>query len=90
MIETRCVEILALAIEAAFTPKAEKKPPLQKLRIKSEVAKHLIRTEYEMAVIADAQYIALETQLVEISKMANGRKGIPVFDSPRRSGRCVK
>ena len=72
LVETACLEMLALAIEAAFTPRAQKKPLLQKLRIKTEVPKQLIRTEHEIAVISETQYIALEEPLVEISKMVNG------------------
>lgn len=64
--------MLGLAIEAAFTPRSAKKSALEKLRIKTEVAKHLVRTEHEIGVIADTQYITVEAQLVEISKMAGG------------------
>jgi len=61
--------MMSLAIEAAFTPRIVKKPILEKLRIKTEVAKQLVRTENELGIIADATYLEFGNKLMEISKM---------------------
>jgi hypothetical protein len=34
--------------------------------------KHLVRTMHELAIVTDQEYIAIETILIEISKMTNG------------------
>ena len=72
LIETQCVEILALAVETAFKPKSQKLSTLESLRIKVEILKHLIRTEHELEIIDIEIYLRLSEQLVEISKMTNG------------------
>lgn len=66
------IEILSLAIEAAFKAKELKRPTLELLRIKTEVMKNLVRTENELAIIDMKTYVRLSEQLIEISKMANG------------------
>lgn len=71
-IENHCVEILALAVEAAFKPKPQKLTSLQTLRVKIEILKHLVRTENELQIIDTKTYLRLAEQLVEISKMTNG------------------
>lgn len=60
---------MTLAIEAGFTHGIAKKPMLEKLRLKTEVAKQLVRTEHELGILTDASYLALGEELVEISKM---------------------
>jgi hypothetical protein len=42
---------------------------LEKLRLKAEVGKQLVRTEQELGIITDAVYLELVSELVEISKM---------------------
>ena len=72
MIESLCIEILSLAIETAFRPKNLKINCLETLRIKTNVLKNLIRTEYEIKIIDIKTYTRISGQLVEISKMTNG------------------
>jgi hypothetical protein len=45
---------------------------LEILRIKTEILKHLIRTERELMIIDEEKYLKLEGELIMISKMANG------------------
>ncbi|MBI2476007.1 MAG: four helix bundle protein [Candidatus Taylorbacteria bacterium] len=71
-VESVILEILSLAIAAAFTPREKKKSILESARLKTEIAKQLIRTEQELHIIAEASYLALEEGLQEISKMLNG------------------
>ena len=71
-IESLCIEILSLAIESAFSPKNLKLNILEKLRIKTNILKNLVRTEYEIKIIDMRTYIRISGQLVEISKMTNG------------------
>ena len=71
-IEALCVEILSLAVEAAFRSKYTKKDALETLRVKVEILKHLIRTEHELEIIQDKTYLRLAEQIVGISKMTSG------------------
>ena len=71
-IENNCIELLALAVKAAFQPKKVKLETLELLRVRIEVLKHLIRTEQELVVLKEKSYLHLSGQLVEISKMTNG------------------
>ena len=48
------------------------KTNLETLRVKTEVLKHLIRTENELRIIDDETYLRLSLKLVEIGKMTNG------------------
>lgn len=70
--ERVCLDLLALSVEAAFTPKTQKKPLLEKLRLKAEILKHIIRSEYELGILEQKKYLRISEQLIEISKMANG------------------
>ncbi|OHA32585.1 MAG: hypothetical protein A3A22_01915 [Candidatus Taylorbacteria bacterium RIFCSPLOWO2_01_FULL_45_34b] len=63
---------MILAIESTFTRGVAKKPMLEKLRVKTEIAKQLLRTEYELSIITDTLYLDYVSQLVEISKMTTG------------------
>lgn len=67
-VESVILEILSLAIAAAFTPREKKKPTLESARVKTEIAKQLIRVEQEIHSITEASYFALEGRLQEISK----------------------
>jgi hypothetical protein len=67
-----CVEVLSLAIESAFKARNNKKDSLEELRVRIEILKHLIRTEYELRIIDERTYLRVEKQVVEISKMTNG------------------
>ena len=69
VLETVCLTTLTLSIEASFTPGLAKKPTLEKLRLKAEIGKQLVRTEQELGIITDAVYLELGSELVEISKM---------------------
>ena len=71
-IETHCVEVLSLAVEAAFRQRQLKLPLLEKLRVRIEVLKHLVRTEHELNIIDEKAYFRLSEQAIEISKMTNG------------------
>lgn len=67
-IENLCLQCLTLSIEAAFQPPQTKVAVLQILRVKISVLKNLIRTEQELAVIAEKIYLRFAEQAVEISK----------------------
>ena len=69
--EDFCVEMLALAIEAAFQTRFEKIVTLKRLRIKNGVLQNLIRTENELKIIDDKTYERISGQIVEISKQTN-------------------
>lgn len=64
--------MLMLAIESAFKSMQTKKNSLEILRVKTEILKHLIRTEKELVLIEEKTYLRLEEELIEISKMING------------------
>ncbi|OHA18086.1 MAG: hypothetical protein A2836_01700 [Candidatus Taylorbacteria bacterium RIFCSPHIGHO2_01_FULL_45_63] len=72
LFETICLTLMILAIESTFTRGVAKKPMLEKLRVKTEIAKQLLRTEYELSIITDTLYLDYVSQLVEISKMTTG------------------
>lgn len=66
------MEILSLAIEAAFKSRANKRESLEKMRIKIGVLQNLLRTENELKIIEDKTYQRLSEEITEISKMNNG------------------
>ncbi len=68
-LEATTLAVMMLAIEAAFIRGIAKKPMLEKLRIKVELGKQLVRTEHELEIITQAVYLELGKELVEISKM---------------------
>lgn len=72
IVESLCIEILSLAIETAFSKANIKLGVLEKLRIKTNILKNLVRTEYEIDIIDMKTYLRISEQLVEISKMTNG------------------
>ena len=63
---------MRLAIQAAFEKRGYKQVTVEKLRIETEILKHLIRTEWECALIKEKTFFHLAKQLVEIGKMTNG------------------
>ncbi|HEY4499301.1 MAG TPA: four helix bundle protein [Candidatus Paceibacterota bacterium] len=71
-IEKTILMAMRLAIQAAFEKRGYKQVTVEKLRIETEILKHLIRTEWECAVIKEKTFIHLAKQLVEIGKMTNG------------------
>jgi hypothetical protein len=71
-IEDVCLHCLELTIIATFEEKTEKLKTLKNLRIRIELLKRLIRHEYELKIINNRDYLRIETQLQELSKMANG------------------
>lgn len=71
-IENLMLEIYETSIEAAISPTNKKYIILQNLRIKIEITKKLIRLANELKIINLKQYLYLEKDLIEISKMANG------------------
>ena len=71
-IEQFMIEILSLSIEASLAPRNNKKVILEKMRVKIEVVKHLIRSSCEIHVINEKTYLVIQELLQEISKMANG------------------
>ena len=71
-VEALAVDILALAIKAAFQSRQLKLGTLELMRVKIEILKHLVRTEQELKTITEGVYLRLSTELVEISKMTNG------------------
>lgn len=71
-IENLCLNILELTITAALEARNNKLPILNSLRIKIENLKRLLRIAYELKIIEGKSYIALETDLQEISKMTSG------------------
>ncbi|MDD5318193.1 MAG: four helix bundle protein, partial [Candidatus Pacebacteria bacterium] len=71
-VEDTCIEMLSLSIEAAFKSKLQKKTVLEFLRVRTEVLKHLVRTENEIHILDLKTYLRLSEQIVEISKMING------------------
>lgn len=72
LVEKTCIEALVLSIQASLEHKDEKSKTIRKLRIKIETLKHLVRAEFELAIIKEAGYLSLEEKLQEISKEAVG------------------
>jgi hypothetical protein len=70
-VEKYCIEILSLAIESAFQINTEKVKPLERLRINLGIIQNLVRTENELEILNEKEYIRISAQLVEISKSTN-------------------
>lgn len=71
-IEQLSLEIFELSILAALETKMNKTTVLNKLRLKLEVLKRLVRALYELNIVEKKNYLSLESNLIEISKMTNG------------------
>ena len=69
-IEELILIVYEISIEASLSSKNQKVQILQKLRIKIEVIKKLVRLINEINVIDLKKYLNLEKDLIEISKMA--------------------
>lgn len=61
-----------LLINASLEIKSNKPPILNSARIKVEALKRLIRLTNDLKIIDNKKYIALESELQEISRMING------------------
>ena len=70
--EKLLLDMLELAIQAAYAPKETKTGMLARLRITIEMEKHIVRTMREMHIIENTAYMKLSVSLVELSKMTNG------------------
>lgn len=71
-IENSCLETLRLIIKASFTNKLERLPLLNSARTEVEVLKRLLTVTHELNIIQTKNYLQLESDLQEISKMTNG------------------
>jgi len=66
------LEAISLTIAAALESNKGKLSLLNSIRIKIEILKRLIRVCRDLNIINDKNYISIELNLQEISKMANG------------------
>ena len=66
------MDILELVLTASFEHRDHKFSPLSAVRIKIEILKRLLRAVCELKIIENKDYLELELDLQEISKMANG------------------
>mgnify|MGYP001592427117 CR=1 FL=1 len=71
-IENICLETINLIIIASLEIKSDKFLPLNSARIKIEILKRLFRITNELNIINNKQYINIEIDLQEISRMTNG------------------
>jgi hypothetical protein len=71
-IEDICLELISLIVAASLESRMNKLPILCSARIKIETSKRLIRICKELNIIDDKNYIDVEFNLCEISKMTNG------------------
>ena len=71
-IENSCLETLRLIIKASLTSKIDKLPLLDSARTEIEVVKRLLTITHELKIIQTKNYLQLESDLQEISKMTNG------------------
>ena len=80
--ECVCIEMLILSIRASLESDSYKKDTIKKLRINIETLKHLVRTELEINIIKETQYLNLQEKLQEISKEAVGWEKYANKNSP--------
>ena len=66
------LRLIELGIESALRPKNEKLEYIKALRLKTETLKHIIRSEYELKIISEKQYLIITEDLQNISMMTNG------------------
>ena len=71
-IEDLSLELVRSVISAAFEQKNRKTELLETARVTTEVLKRLVRIVNELNIIPLHAYLALESDLQEISKMTNG------------------
>ena len=82
-VEDSCIEMLNLGIKASLETKVEKQEAIRKIRINAETLKYLIRTEFELKIIKEMQYLTLQEKLQEISKEAVGWERYTNKSSPQ-------
>ena len=70
--ENSCLEILRLIIKASFAGRPSRLPLLDSSRTEIEVLKRLLTVAHELGVIQSNNYLPLECDLQEISKMTSG------------------
>ena len=71
-IKDAIMEMLQLFIEAEYSPKNSKVALLEKASVKLDFLKLLIRMSYDLRLINEKKYLAVEAQLQEIGKMLGG------------------
>lgn len=71
-IENTCLEIIYLTTKASLANKINKLIFLESARTEIEVLKRLLRIANELLIIQIKTYLKLESDLQEISRMANG------------------
>ena len=71
-IESYCLLCLELGLETAFAKSDNKKFVLDKLLIKIEILKKLVRLSWNLKIIEQVKYLDFEQQLQTISKMTAG------------------
>ena len=70
--ENLCLEINHLIIKSALANKNNKLVSLNSARIEIEVLKKFLTITYDLKIIQTKNYLQLESDLQEISRMANG------------------
>jgi len=71
-IENLCLDLLNLSIQAGLSNRQTKIIQLGNLRLIAENCKHLVRMANELKIFNDQIYFILQSDLQEISRMANG------------------
>lgn len=71
-IENICLEILELAIAAAYEEGSNKTIFLKQARIKIEILKNLLRNCCEVRTLDDKNYLFFSVEIITISKMVSG------------------
>ncbi|MFA6273741.1 MAG: four helix bundle protein [Candidatus Paceibacterota bacterium] len=71
-VEKEFLQTFSLLISASLETKLEKTKILKKSRIQIEILKQLVRTEFELKIIFQKNYLIIQEKLQEISKMTNG------------------
>lgn len=71
-IDSLTLEIIEFTLTAGYLSKEEKVPVLQKVSIKLDLLKMLIRLSWETKCIDNNKYQLLSSQLVEIGRMIGG------------------
>ena len=66
------LEIIELVITASYLPREQKQPVLQKVSVKLDLLKILLRLASETKCLDHDKYQQLTSQLVEIGKMLGG------------------
>jgi len=75
--------MIALSIRASLETRSDKQDTIRELRISIETLKHMVRTELEINIIKEAQYLNIQERLQEISKEAVGWERCANKNSPQ-------